>query len=110
MSRGSNVHCWGLDVGELHQLPDAVADDRRLVDMTWGELRLLVTTEMRRLVRISEDEQLPTAKEFAKMMRVTEKRVHEWCERGMPYIPTGNTRGKRIRLGRAFAWLEQHDG
>jgi phage terminase Nu1 subunit (DNA packaging protein) len=47
-------------------------------------------------------------KEFAKLMGVDEHRVHDWCDRGMPYMPTGDVRGKRIRPSKAMDWLEEH--
>ncbi len=76
--------------------------------MTWGELRALLADELRRLS--DPDTQIMKPTEFARLLGVAEKRVQEWCEMGMPFIPTGDIKGKRIRTQSALAWLEARGG
>jgi hypothetical protein len=95
-------------MAQIHRLPDVSRNERRLVDMTWGELRALIA-EMISTSRPPDEKPLkPT--EFGELMGVAEKRVQEWCEQGMPYMPTGDVRGKRIRPSKAMAWLEENHG
>ena len=95
-------------MAQIHRLPDPKIDDRRLIDVTLGELLDLVVERLRHMSPPEEALLKPT--EFAKLVRVDEHRVHEWIAQGMPYIATGDIRGKRIRLSTALPWLEQNDG
>ena len=95
-------------MAQVHRLPEINRDERRLVDMTWGELRALLDERDAAKRPIDEKPLKPT--EFGELMGVAEKRVQEWCEQGMPFMPTGDVRGKRILPSRAFPWLEANHG
>ena len=95
-------------MAQVHRLPEINRDERRLVDMTWGELRMLIAEMIATSAPPDEKPLKPT--EFGELMGVAEKRVQEWCDRGMPFMPTGDVRGKRIRPCKAMDWLEEHRG
>jgi hypothetical protein len=94
-------------MGDLHRLPDTSHDDRRLIDVTVGELRALIVSELQ---RTTEPERPLAVKEFAALYGVDSKRVYEWTEAGMPHIRTGDQRGIRIWPDKARAWLEDNRG
>lgn len=96
-------------MAKFHRLPDPGRDNRRLIDVTLGELRSLLAHEMRR-TSAPEVERACTVKEIAAQYGVDSKRVYEWVEEGMPRIRTGNQRGIRIWPNQARAWLEEHRG
>jgi hypothetical protein len=94
-------------MAQVHRLPDTSHDDRRLIDVTVGELRALIVSEAQ---RTTEPERPLAVKEFAALYGVDSKRVYEWIEAGMPCIRTGDQRGIRVWPDKARAWLEKHRG
>jgi hypothetical protein len=83
-----------------------------LIVMTAPEVERMIVKAVSAAMggRVDADEKPLTPKEFAKLLRVDDDRVQKWCREGMPYIPTGDERGKRIYHSKAQAWLEKnHD-
>jgi hypothetical protein len=97
-------------MAQIHRLPGPSLDDRRLIDVTLGELCALIAAEVQKATAQQEPEAPLGVKELGKLYGVDEKRVREWMEAGMPHIRTGDQRGLRIWPDRARAWLEQNRG
>ena len=93
--------------GSLHRLNAPALDDRRLIDVTLGELRALVR-EVITETQASEPEQAITATEFAKLIGTDPRRVRAWYADGMPGFMTGDKAGLRIFPSKAQAWLLEH--
>jgi hypothetical protein len=76
--------------------------------MTAAEVRGMVRDAVREGMgeRNHVDEKPLTVKEFADFMGVDQSRVREWCDAGMPFIQTGEVRGKRIWRDKGRTWLE----
>lgn len=97
-------------MAQIHRLPDPDLSDRRLIDVTVGELRDLIAAEVQKATADREPERPLTVKEFAAIIGVDTKRVREWIDAGMPKIRTGDERGLRIWPDTARAWLEENRG
>lgn len=103
-------------MGDLHRLPDTGRDDRRLIDVTVGELRALIADEVQRAVGERADDDAPvTVKAAAKALTTGEARLRRWCVDGcdecgalLPSGMTGDERGRRIRLTEAREWFAIH--
>jgi len=97
-------------MAKIHRLPDPNLDDRRLIDVTAGELVEMVVERLMQRLGDQELEAPLGVKEFGRLYGVDEKRVREWIADGMPCIRTGDQRGIRIWPDKARAWLEVNRG
>jgi len=88
-----------------------------LIDVTLGELRLLIADEVERAIggREGDDEKPVSAKAAAKALGTGEQRVRDWCKHGcdacgekMPSMMVSDERGLKVYLSRAREWMEHH--
>jgi hypothetical protein len=97
-------------MAQIRRLPDPNLDDRRLIDVTAGELVEMVVERLMQRLGDQEPEAPLGVKAFAALYGVDSKRVYEWIEDGMPCIRTGDQRGIRIWPDKARAWSEVNRG
>jgi hypothetical protein len=103
-------------MGNLHRLPDTGHDDRRLIDVTVGELRALIAAEVKHVVGSRDTDDSPVSvKAAAKALKTGEGRVRDLCKHGcdecgelLPSTMTSDVRGRLIDLSEARAWYAIH--
>jgi len=104
-------------MGEIHRLPTATAsDDRRLIDVTLGELKAVVAAEVRRLLDgVKPEADWLTVSRAAKKVGASKDTVRDWCKTGcdecgerLPSVMTGDTRGRKIDSTALGSWMAKH--
>jgi hypothetical protein len=93
-------------------------DDRRLIDVTMGELLALIDQAVQRAMGGREaDETKVSAKQAAKALKTSEKRVRDWCRDGcpecgekLPHTMAGDVKGILIYVSQAREWEKRHRG
>lgn len=99
-----------MTMAQIHRLPDApAADDRRLIDVTVGELRRLIAAEVERATGQRTPAELFTPEQAGKALGVAGETVRGWArDRGCPCVRAGKQ--YRFRLPDVIAWLEETRG
>jgi hypothetical protein len=104
-------------MAQIHRLPDPDLDDRRLIDVTLGDLRAVFREEIQRALagKVDDNDAPVRVKAAAKALNTSEPRVREWCTDGcpdcgepMPSVMTGDERGRSLYLGEAREWMKYH--
>jgi hypothetical protein len=103
-------------MAQIHRLPDPNLDNRRLIDVTVGELTALIDAAVQRALEGVRPEESPVSvKVAAKRLGTGEPRVREWCKHGceecgalLPSTMTGDERGRRLYVSEAREWMQYH--